>query len=604
MHPTHRKNPTPPSTRRLLLIPAALCTLATLTHAQTVTVAAGDADTTTAILWAHTETLGPATFIWTTDPAFATIAGDATTTVTDPALPVKIEATGLKPGTTYYYRFTDADRNTATGQFTTPHATGRAGLRFGVSGDWRGDLAPYPSIAHAANRQLTLFIALGDTIYADVPSPAVPRDQARTLAEFRAKHNEVYSERLGLNALGDLRAATALLALIDDHEVTNDFAGAAAPNTDPRFDQTGALINETQLFKNGLQAFHEFNPIREEFYPDTGEARNTRKRKLYRYRVYGHDAAFFLLDARSFRDEPIPNVALGEGGTDEFLAAAFDPARTMLSAAQLADLQRDLLDAESRGVTWKFIIVPEPIQNLGPFLAADRFEGYAAERTALLSFANENAIANVVFIAADIHGTVINNLTYQTAAGGPQIETGIFEVTTGAVAYAPPFGPTVLEFVNADTLGAPGAIVSGIYNLLWPRAQDRFMTAFGNILFGAFGYDRIGLGRSEIEARRLTRGYLAVHTFGWTEFDIDADTQVLTVRTWGINWYSPEDLANNPDAILARTPRIVSAFEVAPACDDDNALTNCGELVPACGGLGLLSFAFGLLGMTGIRRRN
>ena len=87
------------------------------------------------------------------------------------------------------------------------------GLRFGVSGDWRGELSPYPALQNAAERDLDFFVELGDTIYADYPSPAVPADQARTLAEFRAKHSEVYSARFGLNAWAELRSSTPVWAV-------------------------------------------------------------------------------------------------------------------------------------------------------------------------------------------------------------------------------------------------------------------------------------------------------------------------------------------------------------------------------------------------------
>jgi phosphodiesterase/alkaline phosphatase D-like protein len=173
-------------------------------------------------------------------------------------------------------------------------------LRFGVSGDWRGELAPYPSIANAADSDLEFFVELGDTIYADFPSPAVPAARARSLAEFRAKHNEVYSERFGMNTFAELRSATSIFAMIDDHEVANDFAGGAVPSSDPRFDNTGSFINETALYRTALQAFHEYNPIRSLTYETPNHLLTQGKPKLYRTQTYGSDAAIFLLDARSF----------------------------------------------------------------------------------------------------------------------------------------------------------------------------------------------------------------------------------------------------------------------------------------------------------------
>ncbi|HWL93095.1 MAG TPA: alkaline phosphatase D family protein [Phycisphaerae bacterium] len=527
-------------------------------------VAAGDVTSDSAVLWARASAMGDLVFRWELQDG--SDAEEQMVSVSDIALPAKVDIENLQAGTRYFYRATDAAGVTAIGNFKTAGEGSRAGLRFGVSGDWRGDLSPYPAVKNAPLRDLDLFIGLGDTIYADVPSPAVPTGQARTLAEFRSKHDEVYSSRNGLNALADLRSSTAVLVMIDDHEVTNDFAGAAPASADARFGEESGLINETALFETGLQAFHEYNPIREEFYGDTGEARFAGKRKLYRERVYGLDAAFFMLDARSFRDEPLEDVGVlaPPDAVDAFNAASFDPARTMLGAVQLDDLKANLLEAKSAGVTWKFVLVPEPIQNLGPILAADRFEGYAYERSQVLRFVDENEIDNVVFIAADIHGTIVNNLTYQTHAGGPQIATTAFEVTTGAVAYAPPFGPLVTSFVNPITLG-PAAILFQLGYGTSPRPlRDGIVDATAGLLLGVYGLDGVGLRGSGIEFREEIGGPVAVHTFGWTEFEIDAETQCLGVMTWGIDWYSEADLALDADGVARRQPRIVSQFVVAP----------------------------------------
>jgi phosphodiesterase/alkaline phosphatase D-like protein len=92
---------------------------------------------------------------------------------------------------------------------------------------------------------------------------------------------------------------------------------------------------------------------------------------------------------------------------------AYEAGRTMLAAAQINELAEDLLDAQRKGITWKFVLVPEPIQNLGGGAAGDRFEGYAFERTAILNFIRDRCIGNVAFISGDIHGTIANNLVYR-----------------------------------------------------------------------------------------------------------------------------------------------------------------------------------------------
>jgi 3-phytase/alkaline phosphatase D len=558
--------------RRLILVALALVTVILIGPAFAADqpafpngVAAGDVTQTSAVLWARAATAGKLTFEYAADEQFSRVLGRLTAEVTDAMQPVKVAVGGLAPNTAYYYRGTDSAGHQAAGRFRTPADKGmKAGLRFGVSGDWRGELSPYPAIANVPARDLALFIGLGDTIYADFPSPNFNKKQARTLAEYRIKHDEVYSVRYGLNTWAALRASTAVLATIDDHEVTNDFAGGAAPASDKRFAaETGAFINETAMYNNGLQGFQEYNPIRDEFYGDTGDPRTAGKRKLYRFRTYGGDAAFFLLDARSFRNQGLPAVtALNRDTIAAYLAASFQPGRTMLGKPQLDDLKTDLRTAQADGITWKFVLAPEPVQNFGVLNASDRFEGYAAERTELMKFIVDNQITNVVFVAADIHGTVVNNLTYQESPTGPQLPMGAFEISTGAVAFDAPFGPTVmglaarLKFLSDQQLA--------LYKLAPLNLKESILTRLIDAQITPFGYDPVGLDGSSIDAKLVEGGYVATHTYGWTEFEIDAATQQLRVTTYGIPHYTQAQLDADPQQITALKPAVVSAFTVTP----------------------------------------
>ncbi len=528
-------------------------------------VAAGDVTQTSAVLWARSRDVGMVIFEYASDAGFNNVLGQSQAEVTDPLQPVKIQLTGLLPNTVYYYRATAAAGATSQGRFRTPAALGTlAGLRFGVSGDWSGDLAPYPAIRNVPDRDLAFFVEHGDTVYADVPSPDFPSGRAGTLQEFRIKHNEVYSARAGLNAWANLRAVMAVLATVDDHEVIDDFAGGASPTTDNRFGDMVDFINDTQLYENGLQAFQEYNPIRNEFYGDTGDLRTAGERKLYRAATYGSDAAVFILDARSFRDAELPPA---QDFTDPnqlraFLVASFDPSRTMLGRAQMEDLKRDLLQAQQNGITWKFVLVPEPIQNFGAIFASDRFEGYAAERTELLSFIHTNNITNAVFIAADIHGTIINNLTYQTDPDSPSIPIGAFEITTGSVAHDAPFGPTVVN--AAASAGLLTQQQLALYRLLSRSGKDELLRTLFDMVLQEFGYDTIGLEGSGLDATLVRGGWVAVHSYGWTEFEINAETQQLRVITYGMDAYTPSQIQSNPSSVLSRRLDVVSEFTVNP----------------------------------------
>jgi hypothetical protein len=362
--------------------------------------------------------------------------------------------------------------------------------------------------------------------------------------------------------------------MIDDHEVTNDLAGGAPPSSNSLFaGQPGDFINETPLFANGLQAFSEFNAIEDRIYSATGNDRFDGAPDLYRYNIYGSDAAVIMVDARTFRDTELPEPAnpLSPVQVSQFLSASLDPSRGMLGDIQLARLKQDLLDARDKGVTWKFVMLPEPIQNFGPFLApGDRYEGYAAERNDLLKFIDENHIENVVFVSSDKHWTSVNNLTYQATPGGPQIASSAFEVVTLAAAAIPP-APLVppaaffLGLISAQQLafynGLPNA--PDVDNI--PNDKDDFVKSILNGLMAPLGYDPIGLeSGSPINAHLLQGDYFVGHDNGWTDFNVAPGTGQLAVTTWGIPAYSAADLLAHPEEVLARNPTIVSQFAVTP----------------------------------------
>lgn len=546
-------------------------------------VAAGDATDTSVILWTRSTTSGVVRFDVSESPDFAAAPLLTAQATSVGGVPVKVAVSGLKGGQRYHFKATDAAGSIAFGTFRTLPAAGTSpGVRFGVSGDARGELGPFPAIANAPARRLDLFVNLGDTIYADYASPEVPAPQAKTLDEYRRKHAEMLSERLGVNPFAWLRSSTLMFATIDDHEVANDFAGGAPAGSDPRFDVAGAYLNDSLLYRNGLQAFQEFNPIQPETFASSAPPQMAGKPKLYRYRRSGRDAAFFILDARSFRDEelPVPSDPTNPIEVASFLARAFDinpltgaplPRRTLLGRAQLDQLKSDLLDAQQSGVTWKFVMVPEPVQNLGVLAASDRYEGYATERAELLAHVRNQGIRNVVFVSADIHGTLVNNLTYQLGPGQPQIPTTAFEYVTGPVAFDAPFGPTVLDLASQVPAGGGRSLLDnflaslGLPNraafdaFLSPAQKNAALRGLVDAQVTPLGYSPVGLEDSGLEARFLSGGPVQVFSYGWTEFEVAAGTQELRITTYGI----PAHKVPNAETLLL-TPGIASELAVAP----------------------------------------
>lgn len=236
-------------------------------------VAAGETTQTSSVLWTRSTTIGELIFDIALDPEFNSLIGRYRASVIDSQIPVKLELDSLSPDTRYFYRVTDTVGVSASGQFHTAASPGqRLGIRFGVAGDWRGELMPFSAIRNAKELSLDFFIKLGDTIYADVLSPALNKTQAETVGDFYSKYAEVYSQKGGLNSWADLHATTSVWATIDDHEVTDDFIGYADVSTDNRFnaDPAGTFINESTLYKNGIQAFLDYHPIKFQTYDSSG----------------------------------------------------------------------------------------------------------------------------------------------------------------------------------------------------------------------------------------------------------------------------------------------------------------------------------------------
>lgn len=433
----------------------------------------------------------------------------------------------------------------------------------------------------------------------DSESPALPGiTQAKTLDEFRTKHAEIYSDRYGFNYWTDLRASTTTYATWDDHDVTNDFAGGATPDESPQKqdlfrNEDVPYVNQTQAFKDALQAFQDYKPLRDQFYGATGDPRTENVQKLYRYNTFGQDAAMFILDMRSFRDTPLPftpETATPEQ-IEQVLQDAFASDRTLLGKAQFQDLKQDLLDAQKQDTTWKFVMSTVPMQHFGIPTIGERWEGYAAERTKLLKFIENKGIENVVFVTGDFHGSVVNNVTYQEGYGEPQIPTGVVDVMMGPVGiqltvpflpapfnetFSAPFGKATVAFTPESLLEAQGKSQADYLALTDRADKDQYAREILDDRITKLGYDPIGLEGSGLSAELLKGEYIAAHTYGWTEFKINPRNQKLIVTVYGVQPYTSTEIEANPEAIATQTPKVVSRFRLDPVGFNPDSLNLLG----------------------------
>ena len=527
------------------------------------------------------------------DEAFSKIVFSQSLSVTNPLVPGKVYLSDLMAGRRYFVRVTDGALTRTATFFVGASSIGTnaapAGLRFGVTGDWRGDVGIFNAILNADGQNLDFFVKLGDTIYGDVASPAVPGGPAQTLDEFRAKHVENYAPNHGIDPWGELAASTQTFSMIDDHEVTNDFDGGA-------FSASTGWFNQGSLYVNGLQAFVEHNPTFPTTWPALGDPRVDGRPNLYRSFQWGRDAAVFMIDARSFRDASLPPVSnpFNPAEVGAFIQASFNPTRTMLGAPQLGKLLQDLAAAEAAGVTWKFLMTSMPMQNFGPLAGEDRWEGYAAERAFLLSQIAALGIKNVVFVTADFHGTIVNDITVPNPSNPTQqLFTGAFEIITGSVAYSAPAGPTFAQL--GVSTGAITPAQFAFYQSLPNAGKDAFIKSVLDGVISGYGYSPTGIQDPSINATFTVGGPVAAHHYGWTEFDIDPQSKGLTLTTYGVDWYTPQEAAANPQAIIARPITVRQQIVVTPragACAEDlnrDGTVNSADFAQLLGAWGVCS---------------
>jgi alkaline phosphatase D len=425
-------------------------------------VSSGDVSAHSAILWARANKSGPALL------QLKQGGGWGGCEIADAPKRMKVKAVksndftvqtkvgGLKPGRTYLYRWCmSGGRHSAVGRFdTAPSPSQAKTIRFAVSGDQDAAALPGTTTPYwndfgiwrlIKNEENNFNVLMGDTIYSDSEVPGVGgvAGTALSVAQKWAK----YRLNLGQKPWAGARGATSYYAHWDDHEFINDFA-----RSESVFPEEGGKVEYSgeQLYKNGVKAFRAYNPI-------TYSAQNG----IYRTFRWGKNLQVFFLDERSFRsaradyggacDNPPgsgkPDLAptapeskrklfaaiapqLSTPAPPACVAAVDDPNRTMLGQRQREAFENAI---KSSNATFKVIMNEVPIQQFYA-LPYDRWEGYAAERTQLLSFLKEN-VKNAIFLTTDVHANMVNDARLKTfpEEGGP-LNSGVTEVTTGPTA--------------------------------------------------------------------------------------------------------------------------------------------------------------------------
>jgi 3-phytase/alkaline phosphatase D len=561
-------------------------------------VGAGDATSSDAILWTRAQDSTTAQGVplmaqVSTDQTFATgLAKFAGTT--DPAhdYTIHLDATGLASGTRYFYRFVAPDNTVSpVGTFeTAPDPTAKAAVHLGFTGDADGLMRPYDATSSAnftppgapgfGPQNFDYFVWLGDTIYETASgqgtpnsSPAVANTNPPNIADYWAKYRQQFlpvstGPYAGLTNFFD---STGHYTLLDNHELGNkqfinggapqgNPAGAGADATNPANDvnTTGSYMNQTVGFQRLVQAYTDYQPIRVQTVNAPNDPRSNGTQQLYFSQQWGANSIFFNLDDRTDRDIRLKTAS----GADDTGVRADNPGRTMLGKTQLNWFEQGLLAAQAQGVTWKFVAVSSPIDQIGAIgSGADGGKswmgGYRAERNALLKFIADHHIDHVVFLSTDDHQLRVNELGYftQLDANGTPVQSsytrvpGAFEVVSGPIGATGPDTITDHSFANIKSLA------DGL------AAQET-----------AAGVDPIGLDPSFPGLKNVSRegdttadtspkpfDFYSPDTFNYARLDVSADGSTLTVTVDGINSYATNSF---PQPATANPVRQILQFQI------------------------------------------
>ena len=383
-------------------------------------VASGDPMSDRVIIWTRVtpDQAGPVTVQWqmATDTGMTNVVQSGSATTDDSKdYTVKVDVTGLQPGTHYYYRFNRNGRFSLTGRTYTFPVGDVDSLRFGVvscSDYMAGYFNAYAVMAQ--RNDLHAVLHLGDYLYEGEGDSLgtgrehYPYREILTLEDYRLRHAQYKLDE-------DLRCLHQYYPFIvvwDDHESANDAWKGGAENH-----SEGAEGLWADRKRQSVKAYLEWQPIRQ---PDPSDTV-----RIYRRLDLGNLIDFYMLDTRLIgRDEQVGSGSVG------------DPNRSLLGPAQLAWLSNEM---ETSDATWKVLgqqVMMAPLLAFGFPVNTDQWDGYTAERQRVYDSILTKNIQNVVVLTGDIHTAWANDLPgsgYNSSTGANSV--GVEFVTTSITSF-------------------------------------------------------------------------------------------------------------------------------------------------------------------------
>jgi alkaline phosphatase D len=413
-------------------------------------VASGDPLPDGVILWTRVsagEGSGPVDADWEVaeDPEMTKrVAGGVARTDGARDFTVKVDARGLQPGKTYYYRFRALGGTSKVGRTRTAPAGATPRLRLALvacASLGHGYFHGYRAVAKLLD--LDAVIHLGDYIYdyGDGEYGEVrkyePPHEILTLADYRMRHAQYKRDP----DLQEVHRQQVFITIWDDHESANDAYKDGAENHTP-----GEEGNWNERKAAAQRAYMEWMPIREQGSDD----------KIFRKLAFGDLAELILLDTRLYARTKQPGGALGA-------PPAPDKSRTLLGDEQAAWMEGALKASTAH---WKLLGQQVMLGNLildkGKQIAnLDQWHGYPESRDRLLTFFRDSGVKDIVVLTGDIHSSWANEIVFDpndtakydpaTGKGSLAVEfvtpgitsPGIPEIFLGLIEQTRPINPQV-----------------------------------------------------------------------------------------------------------------------------------------------------------------
>lgn len=301
---------------------------------------------------------------------------------------VKVDVTGLKENTVYYYRFRYKGKYSVIGSTKTLAADPeKMTVAFVACSNYEwGFFNNYRFIAE--NPDIEMVVHLGDYIYEYAPGgygdttlgrKHVPAKEITTLEDYRTRYSQYRLDP-------DLREAHRLKPFVttwDDHEIANNSYVDGAQNHQE--DEGDWYIRK----EAGSRAYYEWMPVRE-----------TPEHELYRSFRVGKLLSLIILDTRiAGRSAQVDSI------TDPHVN---DADRTILGKQQY-DWFTQRLGEET---AWKIVgnQVPfgpmyQPDNELPRHGYLDGWDGYPAERKRLIDLLRRLQLKDVVWVTGDYHAS-------------------------------------------------------------------------------------------------------------------------------------------------------------------------------------------------------